>query len=72
MLTILLTKGKNTMLTIEQIKIRLSDRNLSAVAKKTGLSRQTISGIANGTAQKPSYETVKILSDYLEASDESK
>lgn len=60
------------MLTIEMIRDMLQDRNLSTVAKNTGLSRQTVSGIANGTAQKPSYDTVKILSDYLERVHESK
>ena len=54
------------MLTIEQIQKQLKDRNLSAVARVTGMSRQTISAISNGTSTKPSYETVKLLSDYLE------
>jgi transcriptional regulator with XRE-family HTH domain len=54
------------MLTIEQIQKQLKDRNLSAVARVTGMSMQTISAISNGTATKPSYETVKLLSDYLE------
>ena len=54
------------MLTIEQIKEHLRDRNLSAVARATGLTRQTVAAIYNGTASKPSYETVKLLSDYLE------
>lgn len=64
MLTILLRRP--TMLTIEQIQQQLKDRNLSAVARATNITRQTISAICNGTAAKPSYETVKVLSDYLE------
>lgn len=58
------------MLTIEQIKQRLQDRNLEAVARATGVSRQTISSIKNGKAKMPSYQTIKILSDYLLAGQE--
>ena len=55
------------MLTIEQIKQRLQDRNIKAVAKALGISRQTISAIKSGKNAAPSYQTVKALSDYLEA-----
>jgi transcriptional regulator with XRE-family HTH domain len=54
------------MLSIEQIKEMLKDRNLEVVAERTGLSRQTLSNIRNGKAKSPSYSTVKTISDYLE------
>lgn len=54
------------MLTIEKIRELLLDRNLEAVSKATGLSRQTLSSIRSGKAKEPSYNTVKIISDYLE------
>lgn len=54
------------MLTLEEIKERLSDRNISAVAKNIGMTRQFISAVKTGRAPNPSYDTVKKLSDYLE------
>jgi transcriptional regulator with XRE-family HTH domain len=54
------------MLSIEQIKEMLKDRNLEAVAERTGLSRQTLSNIRNDKAKAPSYSTIKTISDYLE------
>ena len=54
------------MLTIEKIRELLQDRNLEAVSKVTGLSRQTLSTIRSGKAKEPSYNTIKIISDYLE------
>lgn len=54
------------MLTIEQMRARLADRNLKTVADNIGVHEQTIYRIVNGTT-KPSYETLAKLSDYLEA-----
>jgi DNA-binding Xre family transcriptional regulator len=54
------------MLSIEQIKEMLKDRNLEAVAERTGLSRQTLSNIRNDKAKAPAYRTIKTISDYLE------
>ena len=54
------------MLTIEKIRELLQDRNLEAVSKATKLSRQTLSSIRSGRAKEPSYNTIKIISDYLE------
>lgn len=53
------------MLTLDEIKQRLSQKNLSHVSDEIGISRQTISGIVNGHTE-PKYKTVKALSDYLE------
>lgn len=55
------------MLTIEQIKKQLDDRNLHQVAERIGVHRHTVYRIVNGTTV-PSYDTLKKLSDYLEAS----
>jgi DNA invertase Pin-like site-specific DNA recombinase len=55
------------MLTIEEIVKKLADRNLSEVARRTELSLPTVWRIANNQAGNTGYETVKKLSDYLEA-----
>ena len=52
------------MLTKEEVAERLKDRNINKVSRKVGLSLPTIYNIANGGSG--NYETVKILSDYLE------
>lgn len=54
------------MLTIEEIKEKLKDRNLTEVAKNIGVTGAYLSAIRNGTKLNPSYEVVKKLSDYLE------
>jgi hypothetical protein len=53
------------MLTPEQIKIKLEDRNLSKVAQGCGLHYNAIIRFM-GNKSKPAYTTVKALSDYLE------
>lgn len=52
------------MLTLDQIKEKMADRRVRAVADGTGLHHQTIYEALKPTAN-PSYETVKKLSDYL-------
>ncbi len=54
------------MLTIEEIRARLQDRNLRAVADNTGVYYQTVVEIANGKNENPTYKNLKALSDYLE------
>lgn len=54
------------MLTIEQIRKRLADRNLAAVAEKIGIHHQSLYRIMKGA--EPSYRVAKALSDYLEES----
>lgn len=51
------------MLTIEQIKEKLKDRNISAVAKALGVHQNTLYRLD----EKTSYKVVKALSDYLES-----
>jgi transcriptional regulator with XRE-family HTH domain len=52
------------MLTIEKIVEKLKDRKLTAVAKSTGVSRQTVYNITRG--QMPTYDTLVKLSNYFE------
>lgn len=59
-------KKEDSMLTIDQIKAKLADRQTSKVAEATGLSRQTIYEIKRGIQTNPTHETLKRLSDYLE------
>lgn len=49
---------------LEQIKEKLSDRNLAEVARRIGVTRAYLSSIMKG--QKISEEMRKKLSDYLE------
>lgn len=53
------------MLDINEIIRRLSDRNLKKVADECGMAYDTVWRIANKKSVKPSYETIKKLSDYL-------
>ena len=50
------------MLTLEQIKERLTESNLMAVSKAAGVHSNALYRLMNGGV-KPSYETVKRLSD---------
>lgn len=54
------------MLTIERIRELLLDRRLAMVADATGIHYATIQAIRNGKVTNPSYETVRLLSEYLE------
>ncbi len=53
------------MLTLEEIKKRLAESNLKAVAKKAGVHYNSLYRLTKADAN-PSYDTVKKLSDYLE------
>lgn len=52
------------MLTIIEVKQRLKDSNLRRIAVKAGVHPATIYRLMQPDSQ-PSYETVKLLSDYL-------
>ena len=52
------------MLTLEAIKVKLKDMNIRAVSKACGLHENTVYSLVHG--KRPSYDTVKALSDYLE------
>lgn len=54
------------MLTLDEIRKLLADRRAAVVAEGAGLHRNTVAAIRDGHERKPSYKTVKALSDYLE------
>lgn len=53
------------LLTIEAIREKLADRNLSKVAQATGYTRAHIAQIRNGSVSNPSYKCLVALSDYF-------
>lgn len=53
------------MLTIEEMRELLQDRNASAIASVTGLSAATIRDIKEGRNTNPTMTTAQKLSDYL-------
>ncbi len=53
------------MLTIEEMRELLQDRNASAIASITGLSAATIRDIKEGRNTNPTMTTAQKLSDYL-------
>ena len=53
------------MLTLEEIRAMLDDRNVEKVAERTGIHRNTLGAIRNGSNQNPTYATLKAISDYL-------
>ena len=55
------------MLTLEEIRERLKDRNLKRVAAGSGMVYMTVIRIASGETADPRYSTLKVLSDYLES-----
>jgi len=54
------------MMTLDEVRAALNDRNLSMVAESVGVTRSYLSAIRSGKAGNPSYEMVKRLSEYLE------
>ena len=54
------------MLTINQIKEALADRNLSEVARRIGMRRQQLWLIVNGISPNPTIKTMERISTYLE------
>lgn len=52
------------MLTLPEIKERLSDRNLMEVSRRSGISYQCVYNLMKDRTD-PKYNTVKALSDYL-------
>lgn len=59
------------MLALDEVKKRLQDRNLTAVAKSVNLSYDTVRRVAKGDYIRISYSAVKALSDYLLANSHS-
>ena len=53
------------MIELEDIRKKLSDRNLRVVAKRSGVNYGTVWRIANGTNTNPSFEAVMKIHKYL-------
>lgn len=52
------------MLTPDEIRERLRDRKLKAVAEATGLHPNTVYAFVRGETM-PTYDTLRVLSEYL-------
>lgn len=59
------------MLTPEQVKDKLQDRNLVVVAEVSGIHINTIRKLHKGTATSPSYGTMEKISAYFENQEDS-
>jgi predicted transcriptional regulator len=53
------------MMTLEEIRGKLQDRNLRLVSQLSGVPYQVILRIKKGETENPSYNTIKALSEYL-------
>jgi transcriptional regulator with XRE-family HTH domain len=53
------------MLTLDEIREKLADRNLEKVSESTGIHRNTLSAIRSGDRANPSYNTLVILNAYF-------
>lgn len=58
------------MLSPEEIKKKLQDRNFNVIAEATGLHYNTVYKMAKLDFKKPSHETIKALSDYFEGQEQ--
>ena len=56
------------MLTLDEIREKLSDVNMSKIARETGLSRPTVYKLLNGLGNFK-YDTVVKVSEYLKGKD---
>lgn len=54
------------MLTLEEIRNRLEDRNLKEVSRRTGIGYANLHAIKTGARKNPTYSVLKPLCDYLE------
>lgn len=55
------------MMTLQQCRKALADRNIADVAVRIGMTRQQLWLIAVGINSNPKQNTVKRISDYLES-----
>lgn len=53
------------MLTIEEVRERLADRNLKEVARRTGIGYANLHAIATGRRENPSYKVMIKICKYL-------
>lgn len=54
-----------TMLKLCEVRARLRDTNLAALARSTGLSHKTLCDVMSERNKNPAYLTIERLSDYL-------
>ena len=54
------------MLTLDQIRQRLQDRRIDAVAQATGLHYNTVRDVRSNPDANPTHRVIRALSDYLE------
>jgi hypothetical protein len=55
----------NVILTVEEIRAALADRNLKKVSEGSGVHYHTVMAVANGTRLNPTYDTYVALANYL-------
>ena len=55
------------MLTLEQIRDELDDKNLAEIGRSLGITRAYLAALRGGLRLNPGYTLIKRLSDYLEA-----
>ena len=55
------------MLTKDEVVKNLQNRNLSKMSREVKVTRSYLSNLANGGRQQVSWDMIKKLSDYLEA-----
>jgi len=53
------------MMTLDEIRIALTDRNLTEVGKRLGMSKQYLYRIRKGEIKNPGYENLRKLMEYL-------
>jgi Helix-turn-helix. len=57
-----------TLMTREQVRDALADRNAREVSRRCGVHEETIRRIRNGTALNPSFGVMVSLIEYLQGS----
>jgi hypothetical protein len=57
--------SKKELLSLEKIQLLLKDKRLYVISKATGLSFPTLKKMADGKKENYTYNTIKVISDYL-------
>ena len=53
------------MMTLDEIRKALNDRNLTKVGEALGISKQYLYRLRKGLIANPGYEKVRVLTEYL-------
>ena len=61
--------GEKTILTLDQIRARLADRNLAKVAEASGVNYHTLFRLSKGYVDMPTPRILEAVSDYLTKDD---